>query len=41
MYMGEGRGPVAPCIFMHGNDEVEGGLIVLFFGIVFSIGPHI
>jgi len=26
-------------IFMHDTDKVEGGLIVLFFSLVFSVGP--
>jgi len=26
-------------IFIHGTDEVEEGLMVLFFGLVFSAGP--
>jgi len=25
-------------IFIHGTDKVEGGLMVLFFGLVFSVG---
>jgi len=32
-----GRG--SPWIFMHGTDKVEGGLFMLFFGLVFSVSP--
>jgi len=35
--MGIGRGRGAPWIFIHGTDKVEGGLLVLFFGHVFSV----
>jgi len=42
MVMGVGSeargGPWPPCIFIHGTDKVEGGLMVLFFGFVFSVG---
>jgi len=31
------RGPPATWIFIHGTDNAEGGLIVLFFGLVFSV----
>jgi len=37
-FMGVGRWGtrgVALCIFIHGTDKVEGGLIVLFFVLVF------
>jgi len=33
------EGAVAPWIFIHGTDKVEGGLMVLFFGLVFSAAP--
>jgi len=26
-------------IFIHGTDKVEGALMVLFFGLVFSVAP--
>jgi len=29
---------VLPWVFIHGTDKVEKGLMVLFFGLVFSIG---
>jgi len=32
-----GRSPL--WIFIHSTDKVEGGLIVLFFGLIFSVGP--
>jgi len=32
-----GRGP--PWIFKHGTDKAEGGLMVLFFDLVFFVGP--
>jgi len=32
-------GPRPPWIFKHNTDEVEGGLMVLFFGLVFSVAP--
>jgi len=39
--MGVGSGGqevgVAPWIFIHDADKIEGGLMVLFFGIIFSI----
>jgi len=31
------RGSVPPWIFIFGTDKVEGGLMVLFFGLVFSV----
>jgi len=31
------RGVMAPWIFIHVTDKVEGGLMVLFFGLVFSV----
>jgi len=31
--MGVGRGAVTPWIFKHNTDKVEGGLMVLFFGL--------
>jgi len=30
-----GQGAVPPWIFIHDTDELEGGLMVLFFGLVF------
>jgi len=40
-FMGVGSGGQAgrssPWIFMHGTNKVEGGLMVLFFGLVFSV----
>jgi len=33
-----GQGAVTSWIFMHDTDKVEGGLMVLFFGLVFSVG---
>jgi len=39
--MGVGRGAVPPWIFIHNTDKVEGGLMVLFFGLIFSDAfPH-
>jgi len=35
---GGGEGGVPPWIFLHNNDKVEGGLMLLFFGLVFSFG---
>jgi len=35
---GAGGGPWPPWTFIHGPDIVDGGLIVLFFGL-FSVGP--
>jgi len=32
------QGGRAPWIFIHGADEVEGGFMVLVFGLVFSVG---
>jgi len=32
----EGRSP--PWIFIHSTDKIEGGLMVLVFGLVFPIG---
>jgi len=32
-----GRGPWPPWIFIHNANKVEGGLMVLFFGLVFSV----
>jgi len=29
----------SPWIFIHGSDKVEEGLMVLFFGLVFSVAP--
>jgi len=40
--MGDGsRGQegVLPWIFIHDTDKVDGGLIALFFHLVFSVGP--
>jgi len=31
-------GGLAPWIFLHDTDKIEGGLIVLFLGLVFSVG---
>jgi len=36
---GSRRGPCPPWNFIHDTEEVEGGLMVLFFGLVFSVGP--
>jgi len=36
---GEQGGAVAPLDFIYGTDKVEGGLMVLFFGPVFPVGP--
>jgi len=33
------RGAWLPWIFIHGTDKVEGSLIVIFFGLVFSVTP--
>jgi len=33
------QGGVAHWIFIHGSDNAEEGLMVLFFGLVFSVGP--
>jgi len=32
-------GPCLPWVFIHGADKVEGGLMMLFFGLVFSVDP--
>jgi len=32
------QGAVTPWIFIHDTDKVEGGLMMLFFGLVFSVG---
>jgi len=32
------EGSCPPWIFMHDTDKVEGGLMVRFFGLVFSVG---
>jgi len=38
--MGVGReGPWPPWIFIDCTDKVEGGLMVLFFGLVFTVKP--
>jgi len=40
--MGVGSGgqrAMAPWIFIHSTDKVEGGLMMLFFGLVFPIAP--
>jgi len=40
--MGVGSGgPRPPWIFIHATDEVEGSLMGLFFGLVFSVGPSL
>jgi len=31
--------PWPPWIFIDGTEKVEGGLMVLFFGLVFTVGP--
>jgi len=36
---GRGVVPSAPCVFIHDTDKVDGGLMVLFFGLVFFIAP--
>jgi len=36
---GVGRGGVPPWIFIHGTDKVETCLMMLFFGLVFSVDP--
>jgi len=28
-----------PWIFMHDTDKVEGGFMVLFFGVIFTVAP--
>jgi len=39
-YMGVGsEGPVFLMGFQHDTDKAKGGLLVLFFGLVFSVGP--
>jgi len=35
----EDRGPWPQWIFIQNTDKVEGGLMVLFFGLVFSVDP--
>jgi len=35
----EGREPWPPWIFIHGTNKVKGGLMVLFFGLVFPLLP--
>jgi len=36
---GEGRKePRPPWIFIEGTDKLEGGLMVLFFGLIFTVG---
>jgi len=38
----EGRGePCPPWIFIHNTDKAEGGLMKIFFGLVFSVGPFL
>jgi len=32
-------GRASPWIFIHGTDKVEGGLIMLFFDLIFDVGP--
>jgi len=40
MGVGSGvKGLWPPWIFIHSTDKVERGLMVLFFGLVFPIGP--
>jgi len=41
MDVGSGRQgeAVPPWIFINGTDKAEGGLMVLFFGLVFTVGP--
>jgi len=34
-----GRGAVAPWVFINDTDKVEGGLMVLLFGLVFPLAP--
>jgi len=34
-----GRGRASPWIFIYDTDKVEGGLMVLFFGLDFSVAP--
>jgi len=37
----KGQGGCAPpWIFIHNTDKVEGSLMVLFFGLVFSVALH-
>jgi len=36
---GSGR-PCPPWIFIHGTDKLEKGLMVLFFGLIFSVTPN-
>jgi len=35
----DGRGAVAPWIFIHDTDKAEEDLMVLFFDLVFSVAP--
>jgi len=35
-----GQGAVPPWIFMNDTNKLEGGLMVLFFGLVFFRCPH-
>jgi len=37
--MGVGRGAWPSWIFIYCTDKVEGNLIVLFFGLIFTVGP--
>jgi len=40
--MGVGSGgPWPPWVFIHDTDKVDGGFMVLFFGLVFSIAPFL
>jgi len=36
---GEQRGFAPPWIFINDTDKIQGGLMVLFFGLVFSVSP--
>jgi len=38
--MDVGSGGMAPGFLTHGTYKVEGGFMVLFFGLVFSVLPH-
>jgi len=37
--MGVGRGAAPPWIFLHETNKVEGGLMLIFFGLVFFRCP--
>jgi len=39
MGVGSGVPRPPPWIFRHDTDKVEGGLMVLYFGLIFSVAP--